>query len=158
LPATYAAGGVTPGLRRHLEAEGSGISCAKLISLLPETEKLEAERDQLESRAEEISADSVSIHGDTATVELAGARMTLKRLADGWKVDDAKKVEKSVKGSLERSLHERIESVSCPEGQAVVVGARFNCTVTFSDAEAVASLKILNPEVDVKMTALRFRK
>ncbi len=74
----------------------------------------------------------------------------------GDTVIDGAKLEATVQGSLESSLHEKITAVDCPSGQAVDPGSTFSCNVTFSDARREsAKLKIRNKQADVSIVGLK---
>jgi len=157
---------LTPRFVTEFEERAGGIACPKLFSTALETKGFEAERKTMRFQEAEVDADAVSIDGDIATVELSGETLTLKRSNDGWKIDgtsgakppviDAEKTSSKIKSNLERSLHEAVKSVSCPEDQEVVVGTRFQCIVVFPHGERAAiTLKVLNAEADIELLALK---
>jgi hypothetical protein len=77
----------------------------------------------------------------------------------GETVIDSSKVGGAIQANLEKALHKKVSSVSCPSEQKVEPGATFTCTVSFSGGHgAVATLKILNKEADVSMIGLRASK
>jgi NAD(P)H-hydrate repair Nnr-like enzyme with NAD(P)H-hydrate epimerase domain len=70
-------------------------------------------------------------------------------------VIDATKAEDTLEASLERSLHEKIESVDCPSGVEVDPGATFACEVVFSSgSRGTATLRIRNKDADVTVVGL----
>jgi hypothetical protein len=156
---------LTPSFATAFEERAGGVACSKLFSAALQTEEFKAERSELREHEAEVDADSVAIDGDTATVELSGETLTLKRSDDEWKIDgsgggttviDSEKASSKIKSSIERSLHEAVKSVSCPEDQEVVAGARFHCIVVFTYGERAAiTLKVLNAQADIKLLALR---
>jgi len=77
----------------------------------------------------------------------------------GETVIDSSKVGAAIQANLEKALHKKVTSVSCPSEQKVEPGATFTCSVSFSDGRgATATLKILNKEADVSMIGLRASK
>jgi uncharacterized protein DUF4333 len=77
----------------------------------------------------------------------------------GETVIDDVKTEGAIQSNLEKSLHAKIKSVSCPSNQKVEAGKTFTCTVIFSDGkQATATLKILNKEADVSLVGLKQKK
>lgn len=74
----------------------------------------------------------------------------------GETVIDNTKAEGAIQSNLEKSLHHRVSSVSCPSEQKVDPGATFDCTVDFANGKrATATLKILNKEADVSLIGLQ---
>jgi hypothetical protein len=77
----------------------------------------------------------------------------------GDTVIDSSKAEGAIQSNLEKSLHHKVSSVSCPSEQKVDPGATFDCTVDFANGKrATATLKILNKEADVSMIGLQASK
>ncbi len=77
----------------------------------------------------------------------------------GDKVIDSSKAEGAIRSNLEKSLHHRVSSVSCPSEQKVDPGATFTCSVDFANGKrATATLKILNKEANVSMVGLQASK
>ena len=77
----------------------------------------------------------------------------------GEKVIDNSKTEEAIQSNLEKALHNKVSSVSCPSGQKVEPGATFTCAVSFAKGQqATATLKIINKEADVKLINLRANK
>jgi len=77
----------------------------------------------------------------------------------GETVIDSAKAEGAIQSNLEKSLHEKITSVSCPSDQQVDPGTKFDCTVDFSNGkQATATLKILNKDADVSLVGLKPKK
>ncbi len=77
----------------------------------------------------------------------------------GETVIDSSKAEGAIQSNLEKSLHDKVSSVSCPSSQKVETGATFDCTVDFANGkQATATLKILNKEADVSMIDLKANK
>jgi len=80
-------------------------------------------------------------------------------LGCGETVIDDTKAEGAIQTNLEKSLHEKITSVDCPSEEKVDPGAKFDCTVVFSNGkEATATLKILNKDADVSLVGLKPKK
>jgi hypothetical protein len=74
----------------------------------------------------------------------------------GETVIDDVKAEGAIQSSLEKSLHEKIQSVDCPSDQEVEKGKTFTCQVNFSQGkQATATLKILNEDADVSLVGLK---
>lgn len=70
------------------------------------------------------------------------------------KVDPAK-TEIALRFDVEEATGTKIDTVSCPSDVAVIVGARFSCTVTASDGvEALAEVEILTEDADLKVLRL----
>ena len=68
---------------------------------------------------------------------------------------DATKAEDTIEADLEKSLHEKIESVDCPSGVEVEPDATFTCEVVFSDgSRETAKLKIRNKDADLDFVGL----
>ncbi|MGA8745117.1 MAG: DUF4333 domain-containing protein [Solirubrobacterales bacterium] len=77
----------------------------------------------------------------------------------GGTVIDSSKVEAAIQTNLQKALHEKVSSVSCPSEQKVEPGSTFTCTVSFSSGkQATATLKILNKEGNVSLIDLRANK
>ena len=77
----------------------------------------------------------------------------------GETVIDSSKAEAAIQSNLEKSLHDKVSSVSCPSEQKVEPGATFTCSVSFANGkQATATLKILNKEADVSLIDLRANK
>lgn len=77
----------------------------------------------------------------------------------GETVIDSAKVQAAIQSNLEKALHHKVSSVSCPSEQKVTPDTTFTCLVSFSDGRHVtATLKILNKEADVSMIGLRASK
>jgi hypothetical protein len=77
----------------------------------------------------------------------------------GDTVIDSSKAEGAIQSNLEKSLHHKVSSVSCPSEQKVEPGATFDCTVDFANGkQATATLKILNKEADVSLINLTANK
>jgi hypothetical protein len=71
-------------------------------------------------------------------------------------VIDSQKAEDAIADNVETATRVQVETVSCPDDVEVEAGARFDCEVTTSDGRrAVAELKILNQDADVRVTRLR---
>jgi hypothetical protein len=74
----------------------------------------------------------------------------------GDTVIDATKTEEEAKASLERSLHEKIQTVDCPSDVKVEVGKTFTCTVDLPKGkEATATLKIRTDDADLDLLNLK---
>ena len=77
----------------------------------------------------------------------------------GDTVIDSSKAEGAIQSNLEKSLHHKVSSVSCPSEQKVEPNATFACTVDFSNGkQATATLKILNKNADVSLINLQANK
>jgi hypothetical protein len=77
----------------------------------------------------------------------------------GDTVIDGSKAEGAIQSNLEKSLHHKVSSVSCPSEQKVEPNATFTCTVDFSNGkQATATLKILNKNADVSLINLQANK
>jgi hypothetical protein len=99
---------------------------------------------------------SFSVRG-AAAVGLAAVAVTVA--ACGETVIDSSKVEGAIQANLEKALHRKVSSVSCPSEQKVEAGTTFTCSVSFSGGrQATATLKILNKEADVSLIGLRASK
>jgi Domain of unknown function (DUF4333) len=87
----------------------------------------------------------------------AAAVATIAVLAGcGETVIDSTKAEGAIQSNLEKSLHHRVSSVSCPSGQEVEPGATFECTVDFADGKrATATLKIRDRDANISLIGLR---
>lgn len=84
---------------------------------------------------------------------------TLVFVGCGETVIDNTKAEGAIQSNLEKSLHHRVSSVSCPSEQKVDPGATFDCTVDFANGKrATATLRILNKEADVSLIGLQANK
>ncbi|HEY1286032.1 MAG TPA: DUF4333 domain-containing protein [Solirubrobacterales bacterium] len=76
----------------------------------------------------------------------------------GTVIDDAK-TEAALKQNLAQSGNGKVSSVECPSGVDVETGATFECTVLLaSGKQETATLKILNEDADVEVTALKSSK
>jgi hypothetical protein len=89
---------------------------------------------------------------------------TLAALAPIWTgcggtvIDDAK-TEAALKQNLAEAGSGKVSSVECPSGVDVEAGATFECTVRLAGGkEETATLKILNNDADVEVTALKTSK
>jgi hypothetical protein len=77
----------------------------------------------------------------------------------GDTVIDSSKAEGAIQANLEKSLHHKVSSVSCPSEQKVDPGATFDCSVDFANGkQATATLKILNKDADVSLVGLQASK
>ncbi len=77
----------------------------------------------------------------------------------GETVVDSSKVGAAIQANLEKTLHHKVSSVSCPSEQKVTPGATFTCSVSFSGGrQATATLKIINKDADLSMISLRASK
>jgi hypothetical protein len=77
----------------------------------------------------------------------------------GETVIDSAKTQEAIKANLEKSLHRKVSSVSCPSEQKVEPSATFTCSVSFSEGkQATATLKIINKEADVSLIKLQANK
>ncbi|HJX32865.1 MAG TPA: DUF4333 domain-containing protein [Solirubrobacterales bacterium] len=77
----------------------------------------------------------------------------------GETVIDSSKAEGAIQSNLEKSLHHKVSSVSCPSEQKVEPNATFTCAVVFSNGKkATATLKILNKNADVSLINLQANK
>ncbi len=77
----------------------------------------------------------------------------------GETVIDSAKTQEAIKANLEKSLHNKVSSVSCPSEQKVEPGATFTCAISFSNGKrATATLKIINKEADVSLIKLQASK
>jgi hypothetical protein len=77
----------------------------------------------------------------------------------GDTVIDSSKAEGAIQSDLEKSLHHKVSSVSCPSEQKVEPNATFACTVVFSNGkQATATLKILNKNADISLINLKASK
>jgi hypothetical protein len=85
--------------------------------------------------------------------------VTIVATGCGETVIDRVKAEETVQASLEKSLHEKIDSVQCPSDVKVEAGVSFACTVGFSDgSQDIAKLKIRNKDADVSLVGLEKHK
>lgn len=74
----------------------------------------------------------------------------------GDTVIDSTKAEGAIQSNLEKSLHHKVSSVSCPSEQKVDPNATFTCAVVFSNGKrATATLKILNKDADISLVNLQ---
>lgn len=97
---------------------------------------------------------SVPIRSALAVAALAA--LGLVAVGCGETVIDDVKAEGAIQSSLEKSLHEKIQSVDCPSDQEVEKGKTFTCQVNFSQGkQATATLKILNEDADVSLVGLK---
>ena len=96
----------------------------------------------------------VPIRSVLAVAVLAAAGLVA--VGCGETVIDDVKAEGAIQSSLEKSLHEKIQSVDCPSDQEVEKGKTFTCQVNFSQGkQATATLKILNEDADVSLVGLK---
>lgn len=73
-------------------------------------------------------------------------------------IDDVK-TEETLKDSLEKSLHEKIQGVDCPTDVKVEAGKTFTCMVDFAKGdEATATLKIRDSEANLSVVDLETTK
>jgi hypothetical protein len=73
-------------------------------------------------------------------------------------IDDAK-TEAAIEENLEKSVGQKVSSVECPSGVEVKAGKTFDCTVSLAGGkEETATLKIINEDADVEVTALEPNK
>jgi hypothetical protein len=94
-----------------------------------------------------------------AGTAVALAAVALAVAGCGETVIDSAKVSAAIQANLEKALHQKVSSVSCPSEQKVTPDTTFACSVSFSDGRhATATLKILNKEADVSMIGLRASK
>lgn len=71
-------------------------------------------------------------------------------------VIDSQKAEDAIADDVETKTGARVKAVSCPDDVEVEAGTRFECQVTAADgSRAVAELKILNDDADVRVLRLR---
>ena len=99
---------------------------------------------------------SVSVRiGAVAALGVAG----ILAVGCGDTVIDSSKAEATLQSNLEKSLHHKISSVSCPSDQKVETGATFTCSVDFSNGkQATATLKVLNKDADLSLIDLQANK
>lgn len=72
---------------------------------------------------------------------------------------DSTKAEDTIQANMEKSLHEKVNSVECPADQKVEVGAEFTCTIEFSNGmHATSTWKIRNQEADVSIVGFKETK
>ena len=84
------------------------------------------------------------------------AALALVLAACGDTVIDASKAEGAIQSNLEKSLHHKVSSVSCPSDQKVEPKATFTCSIDFANGkQATATLKILNKDADVSLVGLQ---
>ena len=77
-------------------------------------------------------------------------------LGCGETIIDSGKAEDTIKASLEKSRHEKIDAVDCPSHQKVVAETTFTCLVEFSDGQRqTATLKIRNSDADLDLVGLK---
>ena len=99
---------------------------------------------------------SLSARAVAAAVSVVAA---LALAGCGETVIDNSKTEGAIQSNLEKALHDKVSSVSCPSEQKVEPGATFTCTVSFANGkQATATLKILNKEADVSLIDLKANK
>ena len=99
---------------------------------------------------------SLSVRAVAAAVSVVAA---LALAGCGETVIDNSKTEGAIQSNLEKALHDKVSSVSCPSEQKVEPGATFTCTVSFANGkQATATLKILNKEADVSLIDLKANK
>jgi hypothetical protein len=97
---------------------------------------------------------SVRIGASVALIAVA-----LAVIGCGETVIDSTKTQEAIQANLEKSLHRKVSSVSCPSEQKVEPSATFTCSVSFADGkQATATLKILNKEADVSLIRLQSNK
>ncbi len=90
-----------------------------------------------------------------ALLVAVGAAAALVASGCGETVIDQAKIEATIKESLHSARHERVVSVDCPSGVAVVPGATFTCAVKLAGGGVeTATLKIVDKKADVEMTGL----
>ena len=90
---------------------------------------------------------------------VAVATAALVAAGCGETVIDSVKTEAAIQSNLEKSLHHKVSSVSCPSEQKVEPNATFDCAVDFSNGKkATATLKILNKNADVSLINLQANK
>lgn len=86
--------------------------------------------------------------GSAVLVVVAAVVLVLGFVTPGWfvrTVFDASSVEKGVQQTLEGSYRlGKVESVSCPSGQAVRPQVRFDCQVTVNGAEKTVTVTVKN--------------
>lgn len=71
-------------------------------------------------------------------------------------VIDSAKMEAAVKANMERSQHQKVASVDCPSDQKVQTGAKFVCTIEFSNGtHATSTWEIRNKDADVKIVGFK---
>ena len=71
-------------------------------------------------------------------------------------VIDSQKAEDAIADNVETATRVEVESVVCPDDVEVDPGARFDCEVTTTDGRrAVAELRVLNEDADVRVIRLR---
>jgi hypothetical protein len=77
--------------------------------------------------------------------------LALLSVGCGDVVIDRAKVEDFIHDDLEKSLHEKINSVDCPSDQKVEAGNTFSCTIELASGQLLReTLKIVNEDADVK--------
>jgi Domain of unknown function (DUF4333) len=75
----------------------------------------------------------------------------------GDTVIDASKAEGAIQANVERSQHEKVNSVVCPSGQKVEVGKEFNCAIDFANGRhATVTLKIRNKDADTDVVGFKY--
>jgi Domain of unknown function (DUF4333) len=73
-------------------------------------------------------------------------------------IDDAK-TEAAIEENLQKSVGQKIASVSCPSGVEVEAGKTFECTVNqVGGKQETATLRIINSNADVEVTDLKSGK
>lgn len=95
----------------------------------------------------------------TVTALLLAAVLALAVAGCGGGTDvDYQKASETVRASLEskrQGFGVPVENVDCPQGVAVEVGTKFECTVRFPDGKvAYALLKIRTAEADLNLESL----
>jgi hypothetical protein len=74
----------------------------------------------------------------------------------GETVIDGVKVEDTIQGSLEKTLHEKIKTVDCPSEPKVDPGTTFDCQVERADGkQETVTLKIRNKDADLSIVGLQ---
>jgi hypothetical protein len=77
----------------------------------------------------------------------------------GDTVIDSSKAEGVIQSYLEKSLHHRVSSVSCPSGQKVEPGATFACEVDFANGKrATATARIRDKDANISLIHLQANK
>ena len=88
-----------------------------------------------------------------------GVVVVVAAVGCGDTVIDSSKAEGAIQSNLEKSLHHKVSSVSCPSDQKVEPKATFTCSVNFANGkQATATLKILNKDADVSLVGLQATK
>ncbi|HSR93711.1 MAG TPA: DUF4333 domain-containing protein [Solirubrobacterales bacterium] len=77
----------------------------------------------------------------------------------GETVIDSAKTEAAIEENLQKSVGQKISSVECPSGVEVKAGKTFDCTVSLAGGkQETATLRIINSDADVEVTALKANK